>query len=106
MEAFERESLDARKDEVMLEAMPAGPQDDNDYPFGALLERSAENQRQILESLERLAGVLGNAGDFIAGRTKVIEAMTRAESLRSDLEAYAQCSHALSQELNSKKNVV
>lgn len=97
MEGFAREGLDERKDEVMLEAIAAASGDETENPFAALLERSAENQRRILESLENLADVLASTSDCVAGPAKVVEAMTRAEELRSDLDARTQYLNVISQ---------
>ena len=96
MDGFERAGLEERKEEVMLEAV-ASCTDDGDNPFAALLERSAENQKKILNLLEQLADVLDGPGDFVAGQTKAIEAMTRAEELRSDLDARTQYLNSLNQ---------
>ena len=96
MDGFERAGLEERKEEVMLEAV-ASCTDDGDNPFAALLERSAENQKKILNLLEQLADVLDGTGDFVAGQTKAIEAMTRAEELRSDLDARTQYLNSLNQ---------
>lgn len=87
---FKRELLQNQKDQVLLATVPFDDKDTRDHPLCALLMKSAENQKRILKSIEQLARVLGEAGDFVAGSSEATSAAKKAELIRSDLEGRFQ----------------
>ena len=94
---FKREMLQNQKDQVLLATVPFDEKDTNNHPLCALLRKSAENQKRIIKSIEQLARVLGEAGDFVAGCSEVTSAAKKAELIRSDLDGRYQFLSNLSQ---------
>jgi hypothetical protein len=92
---FERAQLDDQKELILLATLPLDGDDPCDHPLCKLLEKSAQNQHRILQQIERLATVLGRAGDFVTGCWDATAAARNAELVRGDLEARFEFLQAL-----------
>jgi hypothetical protein len=99
---FERAQLDDQKELILLATLPLDTDDDpSDHPLCKLLEKSAQNQHRILRQIERLATVLGRAGEFVTGCWDAMAAARNAELVRGDLEARFEFLQALHGNLTS-----
>lgn len=83
---FKREKLQQQKDIVLLATVPFDDTDMSDHPLCNLLKQGVKNEENMLKSIEKLANILGNTGDFIADCPDASNSAKNAEMYRSDLE--------------------
>ena len=83
---FSREKLQHQKDVVLLATVPFDDIGTASHPLCDLLVRGVKNEENLLRSIEKLAAILENAGDFVASTPDATNAANVADKFRSDLD--------------------